>query len=163
MSYQLVIAEKPSVARSIAGVIGADKKQGGYMEGNGYLVSWCIGHLVSLADAGAYDPRYKKWAYNNRCARICEDVYEQHYGKDLGYGQILGQLAKGKYAAIMAILYAAIVAGGCEMSFEAFDALFSLESIEGMRDLIVQAVEQSLPDAGEQARENPQQVPGTGV
>ena len=51
MSYQLVIAEKPSVARSIAGVIGADKKQDGYMEGNGYLVSWCIGHLVSLADA----------------------------------------------------------------------------------------------------------------
>lgn len=48
MSYQLVIAEKPSVARSIAGVIGADKKQDGYMEGNGYLVSWCIGHLVSL-------------------------------------------------------------------------------------------------------------------
>ena len=56
MSYQLVIAEKPSVARSIAGVIGANKKQDGYMEGNGYLVSWCIGHLVSLADAGAYDP-----------------------------------------------------------------------------------------------------------
>ena len=55
MSYQLVIAEKPSVARSIAGVIGADKKQDGYMEGNGYLVSWCIGHLVSLADAGTYD------------------------------------------------------------------------------------------------------------
>ena len=57
MSYQLVIAEKPSVARSIAGVIGADKKQDGYMEGNGYLVSWCIGHLVSLADAGAYGQR----------------------------------------------------------------------------------------------------------
>ena len=55
MSIQLVIAEKPSVARSIAGVIGADKNQDGYFEGNGYLVSWCIGHLVSLADAGAYN------------------------------------------------------------------------------------------------------------
>ena len=64
-SHILVIAEKPSVARSIAGVIGANKKQDGYMEGNGYLVSWCIGHLVSLADAGAYDPRYKKWAYDD--------------------------------------------------------------------------------------------------
>ena len=42
MSYQLVIAEKPSVARTIAGVIGADKKQDGYMVGNGYLVSWCM-------------------------------------------------------------------------------------------------------------------------
>ena len=65
MSIQLVIAEKPSVARSIAGVIGADKKQDGYMEGNGYLVSWCIGHLVSLADAGAYDERFKKWRYED--------------------------------------------------------------------------------------------------
>ena len=44
-SHTLVIAEKPSVARSIAGVIGADQKQDGYLEGNGYLVSWCIGHL----------------------------------------------------------------------------------------------------------------------
>ena len=65
MSYQLVIAEKPSVARSIAGVIGADKKQDGYMVGNGYLVSWCIGHLVSLADAGTYDERFKKWRYDD--------------------------------------------------------------------------------------------------
>ena len=65
MNYQLVIAEKPSVARSIAGVIGADKKQDGYMEGNGYLVSWCIGHLVSLADAAAYGEQYKKWSYDS--------------------------------------------------------------------------------------------------
>ncbi len=62
---QLIIAEKPSVARSIAGVIGADQKKDGYMEGNGYLVSWCIGHLVSLADAGAYDERFKKWRYDD--------------------------------------------------------------------------------------------------
>ncbi|MDO5401519.1 MAG: DNA topoisomerase 3 [Eubacteriales bacterium] len=65
MSYQLVIAEKPSVARSIAGVIGADIKWDGYMEGNGYLVSWCIGHLVSFADAGAYDERFRKWRYED--------------------------------------------------------------------------------------------------
>ena len=65
MSIQLVIAEKPSVARSIAGVIGADQKRDGYMEGNGYLVSWCIGHLVSLADAGTYDERFKKWRYDD--------------------------------------------------------------------------------------------------
>ena len=69
MSIQLVIAEKPSVARSIAGVIGADQKKDGYMEGNGYLVSWCIGHLVSLADAGAYDERFKKWRYDD--CRFC--------------------------------------------------------------------------------------------
>ena len=65
MSYQLVIAEKPSVARSIAGVIGATEKHDGYLQGNGYLVSWCIGHLVSFADAGRYDECYKKWRYED--------------------------------------------------------------------------------------------------
>ena len=65
MSYQLVIAEKPSVARSIAGVIGATEKHDGYLQGNGYLVSWCIGHLVSFADAGRYDERFRKWRYED--------------------------------------------------------------------------------------------------
>ena len=65
MSYQLVIAEKPSVARSIAAVIGATDRQEGYLQGNGYLVSWCIGHLVSFADAGMYDERFKKWRYED--------------------------------------------------------------------------------------------------
>ena len=65
MTYKLVIAEKPSVARSIAGVIGAMEKHNGYLEGNGYLVSWCIGHLVSFADAGRYDGRFKKWRYED--------------------------------------------------------------------------------------------------
>ncbi len=65
MSYQLVIAEKPSVARSIAAVIGATDRQEGYLQGNGYLVSWCIGHLVSFADAGMYDERLKKWRYED--------------------------------------------------------------------------------------------------
>lgn len=51
---QLVIAEKPSVAMSIAAVLGADKRQDGYMEGNGYLVGWCVGHLAGLADASHY-------------------------------------------------------------------------------------------------------------
>ena len=61
----MVIAEKPSVARSIAGVIGATEKHDGYLQGNGYLVSWCIGHLVSFADAGRYDERFKKWRYED--------------------------------------------------------------------------------------------------
>ena len=65
MSYQLVIAEKPSVARSIAAVIGATDRQEGYLQGNGYLVSWCIGHLVSFADAVLYDERFKKWRYED--------------------------------------------------------------------------------------------------
>ena len=62
---KLVIAEKPSVARSIAAVIGATDRQEGYLQGNGYLVSWCIGHLVSFADAGMYDERFRKWRYED--------------------------------------------------------------------------------------------------
>ena len=58
---QLVIAVKPSVAQSIAHVIGADERKEGYMEGNGYIVSWCVGHLVGLAAADAYDAWYSKW------------------------------------------------------------------------------------------------------
>ncbi|MCL2249357.1 MAG: DNA topoisomerase, partial [Oscillospiraceae bacterium] len=58
---QLIIAEKPSVGRNIAAIIGANKKNNGYFEGNGYLVSWCIGHLVGLVEAPKYDGRYSKW------------------------------------------------------------------------------------------------------
>lgn len=65
MSFQLVIAEKPSVARSIATVIGATEKQNGYWQGGGYLVSWCIGHLVSFAEAGQYDEKYCRWKYED--------------------------------------------------------------------------------------------------
>ena len=58
---QLVIAEKPSVAQSIASVLGARTKHEGYQEGNGYVVSWCFGHLAGLADAEVYDQKYAKW------------------------------------------------------------------------------------------------------
>ena len=61
----LVIAEKPSVAQTIAAALGAKKKQDGYTEGNGYLISWCVGHLVQLADAAAYGEQYKKWSYDS--------------------------------------------------------------------------------------------------
>ena len=58
---QLVIAEKPSVAQSLARVIGANKRCDGYLEGNGYVVSWCVGHLVELSPPQTYDERYVKW------------------------------------------------------------------------------------------------------
>lgn len=62
---KLVIAEKPSVAQSIAKVIGAASRKDGYLEGNGYIVSWCIGHLVELAEPETYDEKYKKWTYED--------------------------------------------------------------------------------------------------
>ena len=62
---RLVIAEKPSVAMSLAKVVGATKRNDGYVEGNNYIVSWCVGHLVGFCDASEYDDRYKKWRYDD--------------------------------------------------------------------------------------------------
>ena len=62
---KLVIAEKPSVAMALASVLGARTRKDGYVEGNGYLVSWCVGHLVGLCDASEYDEKYKKWRYED--------------------------------------------------------------------------------------------------
>ena len=62
---KLIIAEKPSVAKSIASALGASSRADGFYEGNGLLVSWCVGHLVSPMDAGGYDERFKKWRYDD--------------------------------------------------------------------------------------------------
>ena len=62
---QLVVTEKPSVARSIASIIGAEENKDGYMEGNGYLVSWCVGHLVEPAQPESYGEKWKKWTYES--------------------------------------------------------------------------------------------------
>ena len=59
---RLVIAEKPSVAQSLSAVLGATTRKDGYLEGGGYLVSWCIGHLVELAPPNVYDERFVKWS-----------------------------------------------------------------------------------------------------
>ena len=62
---KLVIAEKPSVAMSLAAVLGANEKKDGYLEGGGYLVSWCVGHLLELAQPEAYGEQYAKWRYGD--------------------------------------------------------------------------------------------------
>ena len=62
---KLVIAEKPSVANSLAAVLGATTRRDGYLEGGGWLVSWCLGHLAGLADAATYNPDYAKWRYDD--------------------------------------------------------------------------------------------------
>ena len=73
---KLVIAEKPSVALSIAKVIGAAKKQDGYYEGNGYIVSWCVGHLIKMSSPDAYDERYVKWKKEDLPIIPSEYLYE---------------------------------------------------------------------------------------
>ena len=87
---QLVIAEKPSVAKSIADVLGALDRQEGYFEGSGYLVSWCVGHLIELAEPESYGEQWKKWTYESIPVNpehwqyeIKEDTKEQY---DVLYG-----------------------------------------------------------------------------
>ena len=63
--YKLIVVEKPSVAQSIAKVLGVNEKKNGYFQGHGYIISWCVGHLVSLADASVYDEKFAKWRYED--------------------------------------------------------------------------------------------------
>ena len=90
IKMQLVIAEKPSVAKSIADVLGALDRQNGYFEGGGYLVSWCVGHLIELAEPESYGDQWKKWTYESLPVNpehwqyeIKEDTKEQY---DVLYG-----------------------------------------------------------------------------
>ena len=62
---KLIIAEKPSVAQTIAAALGVKEKKDGFIEGGGYLISWCVGHLVQLAEAAAYGEQYKKWSFES--------------------------------------------------------------------------------------------------
>ena len=77
---RLVIAEKPSVSMAIVNVLGAKSRHDGYMEGGGYIVSWCFGHLAELASADVYDERYAKWRYDD--LPIVPQNCEYSVGKD---------------------------------------------------------------------------------
>ncbi len=77
---RLVIAEKPSVAKSVAAVLGAKKREDGYFMGNGYIVSWCFGHLAELSDAEAYDEKYAKWRRED--LPILPDAWQYSVSRD---------------------------------------------------------------------------------
>ena len=77
---KLVIAEKPSVAKTIANVIGATKHNDGYLSGNGYAVSWCFGHLAELAQAESYNESYGKWKYED--LPIIPDAWQYAVSED---------------------------------------------------------------------------------
>lgn len=83
---KLVLAEKPSVAQSIAKVLGANKREDGYLEGNGYVVSWCVGHLVELAQPEAYGEQYGKWRYNDLPIFPSDWKYEVSSGTKKQFG-----------------------------------------------------------------------------
>ena len=91
---KLVLAEKPSVAQSIAKVLGVTKREDGYLEGNGYIVSWCVGHLVELAQPEAYNERYSKWAYADLPIIPDEWKYEVSAGTRKQFGILKKLMAR---------------------------------------------------------------------
>ena len=90
-----MVAEKPSVAQTIGKVLGATSRKDGYWEGEGYLVSWCVGHLVGLADASVYDQRYAKWRYDDLPIIPEEWLYEVPKDKMQQF-KVLSALMKDK-------------------------------------------------------------------
>ncbi len=98
---KLVLAEKPSVAQSIAKVLGATKREDGYLEGNGYIVSWCVGHLVELAQPEAYDERYGKWAYADLPILPDDWKYEVSAGTRKQFGILKKLMAREDVASLV--------------------------------------------------------------
>ena len=101
MQMKLVLAEKPSVAQSIAKVLGAAKREDGYLEGNGYVVSWCVGHLVELAQPEAYDAKYSKWAYADLPIFPMDWQYEVSAGTRKQFGILKKLMAREDVASIV--------------------------------------------------------------
>ena len=99
--HKLVLAEKPSVAQSIAKVLGAAKREDGYLEGNGYVVSWCVGHLVELAQPEAYDAKYSKWAYADLPIFPMNWQYEVSAGTKKQFGILKKLMAREDVASLV--------------------------------------------------------------
>ena len=78
--YRLVVCEKPSVAKSIAAVLDAKKREEGFLIGNGFIVSWCFGHLAEFSDADVYDEKYGKWRFGD--LPILPDVWQYTVARD---------------------------------------------------------------------------------
>ena len=93
-----------------------------------------------------FDGQRYPMVFNNRAARITEDIYEEKYGRDIGYYGVLAEVEIPKHRAIMAMVYASIAASGAEISWEDFEANFKLTDIEGVAQAIQAGVIQSLPD-----------------
>ena len=98
---KLVLAEKPSVAQSIAKVLGANKREDGYLEGNGYVVSWCVGHLVELAEPEAYDAKYSKWTYSDLPIFPMDWKYEVSSGTKKQFGILKKLMAREDVASLV--------------------------------------------------------------
>ena len=98
---KLVIAEKPSVAQSLALCLGAMKRQDGYLEGSGYLVSWCVGHLVELSAPERYDERFAKWRLEDLPILPERFLYEVSAGTSKQYQILKGLMERPDVASLV--------------------------------------------------------------
>ena len=98
---KLGMAEKPAVAQGIGKVLGANKREDGYLEGNGYVVSWCVGHLVELAQPEAYDAKYSKWTYADLPIFPADWRYEVSTGTKKQFGILKPLMARHAVASLM--------------------------------------------------------------
>lgn len=103
-SMKLVLAEKPSVAQSIAKVLGVNERCDGYLEENGHVVSWCVGHLVELFEPEGYDEKYSKWNYDDLPIVPDEWKYQVSAGTRKQFG-VLRQLMKRDDASLYEYLW----------------------------------------------------------
>lgn len=97
--------------------------------------------------------------FNNKAARITEDVYEEQYGKDIGYYGVLAEVGIPKHRAIMAMVYGGIVAAGADVTWEDFEENFKLTSIESVAQAIRKGAVQSLPDEDPDEGKNVEATP----
>ena len=101
MSYRLVVSEKPSVAMAYAKVLGVTNRKDGYLEGNGYLVSWCVGHLVELAPPNTYGEQYVKWSIADLPIFPMDWQYEVSAGTKKQFGILKKLMAREDVASLV--------------------------------------------------------------
>lgn len=109
------------------------------------------GHdLVQPAQTVTMDGTTYRLKWGNKQARITEEVYEQQFGMDVEYMQIMSELQRQKHRALQACVYGALIAGGADMDWETFDELFSYDCIDQLRDAVRDAILDTLPDPKQQ-------------
>ena len=108
-----------------------------------------------------YNGKRYPMKFNNRAARITEDIYADKYDRDIGYYAIISEVAIPKHRAIMAMVYAGIVAAGADVTWEDFEENFKLTDIEGVSQAIHKGIMQSLPDEDPDEGEDEKNVKAT--
>ncbi len=102
--------------------------------------------LVQPAQTVTLDGVTYKLKWGNKQARITEQVYEEQFGRDVEYMAIMSELQRQKHRAIQACVYGALVAGGADITWDTFDETFTLDAIDQLREVVKQAILDTLPD-----------------